>query len=187
MTKKTVSLILIFAIFFSVIAMAVWGKVPETTGDVYVTSMVFLNQDGQEVTELNDSEEKEKKITLQRDETATISYIFQVVLLPANATDLSIDYIFESGDATIEVLEYRPLGDGTLPGQSDSSEAASSSASSQEGEVSAPANVYTYRITFTHQNLTTISFFSNFSGTRRIKDYLMFAFEGSSHSGDIIL
>ena len=167
MTKKTVTLILIFTIFFSVIAMAVWGKVPETSADIYVTSLVFLDSLGNEITDLNDSSLREKKVTLKGDDSKTLDYIFQVVIQPENATDLRLEYNLDLGDATVETLDYRPLSPDAPPADE------------------APANVRTYKITFARQTITTLSFISNFSGTRRIKDYLMFVFEGA-RSSDVI-
>lgn len=165
MTKKTVTLILIFTIFLSVIAMAVWGKVPEANTDVAVTSMVFYDEKGDIVTDINESDYQEKKITIDGKKDETISYTFTVVLLPENATDLRIEYTLDSGDASIELLPYEP----------------------QDGSNEATHNYYTYRITFQKQSVTVLSFVSNFSSTKWIRDYLMFTFTGEGFSDDIIL
>ena len=166
MTKKTVTLILLFTIFLSVIAMAVWGKVPEASTEVAVTNIVFYDEKGDEVTTLNDSDNKEKKITIQRQEE-TITYHFRVVLLPENATDLTLEYTLDTGEAEVELLVYEPQN--------------------EESTSEAPHNYYDYKITFQKQSVTILSFVSNFSSTRRIKDYLMFAFEGDGFSDDIII
>ena len=179
MSKKTVTLILIFAIFFSVIAMAVWGKVPEVSGDIYVSEIIFFDADGHQVAETNDGDLQEKKIVLERDSENTVTYTFQVMLLPADATDVSIEWKLEMGEATLDKIDYidnivfETSGDNT---------------SSNEEEVKDEhRNVHSYRITFTDQNVTSLSFTSNLSGTRVVKDYLMFVFEGSSHEGHIDL
>ncbi len=169
MTKKTVTLILLFVIFFSVIAMAVWGKVPETSSDIYVTGLVFRDSEGKEITTINESDAKEKKVVLKRDLDKTLDYVFQVEILPANATDLRLNYQLQYGKATIEALPYQHL-DATTPAPEE-----------------APKNVHTFHITFTEQDLTTISFETNLSGTRYVRDKLMFAFEGARHSDVIIL
>ena len=169
MTKKTVTLILIFTIFFSVIAMAVWGKVPETSADIYVTHLVFYGSDGAEITEINTSVNQEKKVNLKRSDVGELTYVFQVAVMPSNATDLRLEYAIESGNVEVEAIDYRPLTPDAPPAEE------------------APKNIYTYQVLFLEQDLATLSFVSNFSGTRRVKDYLMFVFDGPKHSDVISL
>ena len=172
MTKKTVTLILLITIFFSIIAMGVWGMVPETLGDIYVNEINFYNHEGAKVTEINESENKEKKIVLQKEEAETYTYLFYVELLPANATDLSMKNELVQGDATFRKVDYIPFN----LGSEDTSE--------QEGS---PRNITTYEITFTKQSVTILSFTCKSSSTQNLTEYLMFTFDGGSHHGDIDL
>ena len=173
MSKKAVTLILLISIFFSVIAMSIWGKIPETGGEVLVTEMIFYDTNNERVTTINDSELQEKKIVIEADKDNVISYTFSVELAPSNANNLKLEYEIEQGSATIEEV----------------SRSSSYVAKEEEkgGRTVDHNNIYHYRITFETQKVTTIQFTSNFSGTKKINDYLMFVFEGSIYDDDIIL
>ena len=114
MTKKNIVLVLILSIFFTVMAISVWGKNPEPSNKIPADSMVFYDEAGQEITTINEhSMDREKIVKLNVDEDEEVTFCFSCDILPENTTDPYLSYKFVYGEGEIEELilpdSYRPV------------------------------------------------------------------------------
>lgn len=173
MTKKNIFLVLFVVIFFTIMAISVWGKNPESSGNVPATEIIFYDQLGQKITEENISQFKEKVVTLDKDgdNPKQIIYYFSLELLPANTTDTLVVPSLRS-EAKLEEINT-PINEET---KEDGKEG--------EGEEKHPT-VYYYKITFEidQQELTTIDFAFNTTTVKK-HAYLMFKWH-ETHEDDI--
>lgn len=101
MTKKNIFLILILVVFFSVMAISIWGKNPDKSGVIPATGITFYNQDGVEVTEISPNDgDKPKLISLKRndEEKTDMLYRFSLVLSPEDTTDTVVTWKYMRGE-----------------------------------------------------------------------------------------
>lgn len=164
MNKKNIVLILILTIFLSVMVISVLGKQPEDKNRVDATSIVFYDENGEVITNVDeDSPNKDKVITIQGNETDkdNVIYNFSVELLPVETTDDSLDYTVLGSEALLE--EVYPNG------------ALSSNEDEPKKEVQ---RVHFYTMTFTPDQrvLTSIRFKFNKGGIAKF-GYLRFTFD----------
>lgn len=161
MTKKNIVLVLIFCIFFSVMAISLWGKNPEGGASIVAESLVFYDKNGAVITEEHSEEYHEKVLHLTKDgdHPQAISYDFSVDILPENTTDKALYYTFTIGSGTItEVIKE----DSYLPRE-------------KEEEEPKHSTHYHYHVVFEieEQEMSKIEFtFNRLTQTKR--DYLMF-------------
>ena len=72
-------------------AMSLWGKVPESSGNVQATGLIFYNEEG-EVIEASQDGAFEVEISFE--EGKTTSFVLLVDIAPENTTDTSLDIKF---------------------------------------------------------------------------------------------
>lgn len=161
MTKKNTILILVIICFLTVMAISIWGKKPELSSRVPVTGMVIYDNEGNEITEINEnSNRKEKLVTNERSSDYTednpFVYEFSVKVTPDDVTDASLNYEVIKGS---EIVTVEQTTDG---------------------------NIHSFKVTFSELSECNIKFSTNKTDTTQI-DYLLFTWTGSEDGGNIEL
>ena len=161
MTKKNTILILVIICFLTVMAISIWGKKPELSSRVPVTGMVIYDNEGNEITEINEnSNRKEKLVTNERSSDYTednpFVYEFSVKVTPDDVTDASLNYEVIKGSEIVTV------------------------------EQTTNGNIHSFKVTFSELSECNIKFSTNKTDTTQI-DYLLFIWTGSEDGGNIEL
>lgn len=159
MTKKNTILILVIICFLTVMAISIWGKKPELSSRVPVTGMVICDNEGNEITEINEnSNRKEKLVTNERSSDYTednpFVYEFSVKVTPDDVTDASLNYEVIKGSEIVTV------------------------------EQTTNGNIHSFKVTFSELSECNIKFSTNKTDTTQI-DYLLFTWTGSEDGGNI--
>ena len=159
MTKKNTILILVIICFLTVMAISIWGKKPELSSRVPVTGMVIYDNEGNEITEINEnSNRKEKLVTNERSSDYTednpFVYEFSVKVTPDDVTDASLNYEVIKGSEIVTV------------------------------EQTTNGNIHSFKVTFSELSECNIKFSTNKTDTTQI-DYLLFIWTGSEDGGNI--
>lgn len=159
MTKKNIVLLLVIVCFLAVMCISIWGKQPEIPSRVPVSSIVILNNEGNEITDVNqNSNRKEKMVSIERSDEYTeenpFTYNFSVKVLPDNAADVSLNYEILKGEDIITIT--------------------------QETE----NNIHYFTVTFKEQDECNIKFTTNKIDTVKT-DYLLFTWTGNQDGGEI--
>ena len=161
MTKKNTILILVIICFLTVMAISIWGKKPELSSRVPVTGMVIYDNEGNEITEINEnSNRKEKLVTNERSSDYTednpFVYEFSVKVTPDDVTDASLNYEVIKGSEIVTV------------------------------EQTTNGNIHSFKVTFSELSECNIKYSTNKTDTTQI-DYLLFTWTGSEDGGNIEL
>lgn len=161
MTKKNIILILVIVCFLTVMAISVWGKLPELSSRVPVTGLIILDSEGNEITEINEnSNRKEKVVSTERSSEYTednpFVYEFTVKVTPDDVTDASLTYEIIKGEDVVTV------------------------------EQTTNGNIHSFKVTFKELSECNIKFSTNKTDTTQI-DYLLFTWTGRESGGDIEL
>lgn len=161
MTKKNTILILVIICFLTVMAISIWGKKPELSSRVPVTGMVIYDNEGNEITEINEnSNRKEKLVTNERSSDYTednpFVYEFSVKVTPDDVTDASLNYEVIKGSEIVTV------------------------------EQTTNGNIHSFKVTFSELSECNIKFSTNKTDTTQI-DYLLFIWTGGEDGGNIEL
>lgn len=164
MNKKNIILILILTIFLSVMVISILGKVPEDKNRVDAESIVFYNESGQVIEDVDEeSQNKDRVITIKGNDTDkdNVVYNFSIELLPVETTDDSVDYTVFGSEATMEEV---------YPNEQP--------ASGEEEPKKEVQRFHFYKMTFTPDQrvLTSIRFRFNKGGIAKF-GYLRFTFE----------
>ena len=171
MTKKNIVLILILAIFFSVMVISVWGKNPEPTGVVPATEIIFYDKDNEEVTEINNTQDHERIIPAIDKNESGVTYNFSLNIKPENTTDTKVNYYFTYGGGTmVEIIK----DDSFVPAKNPS-------------DPPIHSTVYYYSISFTYEEQnknTKIDFEFNKVGGSTKHAYLLFRWK--ANEGDVM-
>lgn len=159
MTKKNTILILVIICFLTVMAISIWGKKPELSSRVPVTGMIIYDNEGNEITEINEnSNRKEKLVTNERSSDYTednpFVYEFSVKVTPDDVTDASLNYEVIKGSEIVTV------------------------------EQTTNGNIHSFKVTFSELSECNIKFSTNKTDTTQI-DYLLFIWTGSEDGGNI--
>lgn len=159
MTKKNTILILVIICFLTVMAISIWGKKPELSSRVPVTGMIIYDNEGNEITEINEnSNRKEKLVTNERSSDYTednpFVYEFSVKVTPDDVTDASLNYEVIKGSEIVTV------------------------------EQTTNGNIHSFKVTFSELSECNIKFSTNKTDTTQI-DYLLFTWTGSEDGGNI--
>lgn len=159
MTKKNTILILVIICFLTVMAISIWGKKPELSSRVPVTGMIICDNEGNEITEINEnSNRKEKLVTNERSSDYTednpFVYEFSVKVTPDDVTDASLNYEVIKGSEIVTV------------------------------EQTTNGNIHSFKVTFSELSECNIKFSTNKTDTTQI-DYLLFIWTGSEDGGNI--
>lgn len=167
MNKKNIVLILILTVFLSIMAISVWGKVPDPNGNIEATSITFYDKDNNEITNTTDTRDKEKiiEILIEDDDRHTIIYNFSLVLGPENTTDRDVYVTVNYGEVALKETTVNETDD--------------------KGYSITPIK-HTYEATFLpeQQENLKLDFTFNKKGVTK-HDYLLFKF--NVHRHDIII
>ena len=163
MNKKNVILILIIVCFLTVMLISTWGAVAEKGSRVQVKDIKICDRFDEEITTINSNTNEEKKMltfTREDDYSEKLVYDFSVVILPENATDLSLQYEFRdvNNGSHVELVKHEI----------------------NEEE----KNIHRFTITFNEQEDCELWFVTN-RKDGSIQDYLQFVWIGSQDGGDI--
>lgn len=168
MSKKNIILVLVITIFFTIMAMALWGKEADPSV-IGAESITFFNNLNQEITQVNQTAaNKPHQVDLTTDIT---EYTFSVQINPANTTRTGLDYLVVDGAKNCTLTEVVEELDPITVEEKLESEIPHS-------------NIYKFHIAFDNADIVKIKFTFNKGGVSK-ETYLQFVLTEVHHGGDI--
>ena len=167
MNKKNIILILIISIFLSVMIISVLGKVPDDKNRIDATSIVFYNQSGEVIEDVDeDSQNKDRLLNFKGKDTDKddFVYTFHIEILPIETTDGGVDAdLMSNKEAKLEEVYPNTVEEPSNEGEEPKEKV---------------QRFHYYKLTLTPEQrvVTSIRFKYNKGGTNRF-GYLRFTFD----------